>query len=104
MAAGTAMAACQLQQRRAAMDHHGVLGPQKAKTARKQICKDADKRLQRNAALDGMREQFKPFGLKQSVRKEKFDVFSNKPVMGSDQVRPGDTKGIGELRRRAGLL
>ena len=99
-----AMAPSQLKQLKAALHHHGVLGPQKSKKARKQISKDADKRLQRNAALHGIREQFNPFGLKQSVRKEKFDVLSNKPVKRNGPDRPGVTKGLGEERRRATLL
>ena len=98
------MAPSQLKQLKASLHDHGVLGPQKSKNARKQTSKDVGKRLQRNAALQGIRERFNPFEIKQAARKEKFDVTSNKPVKGKGSGRPGVTKALGEERRRATLL
>jgi nucleolar protein 14 len=98
------MAPSQLKQLKASLHDHGVLGPQKSKKVRKQTSKDAGKRLQRNAALQGIRERFNPFEVKQSARKDKFDVTSNKPAKKNGPGRPGVTKGLGEERRRATLL
>ena len=98
------MAPSQLKQLKASLHDHGVLGPQKSRKVRKQTSKDAGKRLQRNAALQGIRERFNPFELRQPTRKDKFDVTSNKPVKKNALGRPGITKGLGEERRRATLL
>jgi nucleolar protein 14 len=98
------MAPSQLKQLKASLRDHGVLGPQKSRKARKQTSKDADKRLQRRAALEGIRERFNPFEIKQPARKDKFDVTSNKAVKKTGASRPGVTKGLGEERRRATLL
>ena len=98
------MAPSQLKQLKASLHEHGVLGPHKSRKARKQTSKDAEKRLQRNAALQGIRERFNPFELKQPARKDKFDVTSNKPVKKNAPGRPGVTKGLGEEKRRVTLL
>jgi nucleolar protein 14 len=98
------MAPSQLKQLKASLHDHGVLGPQKSKKVKKQTSKDADKRLQRNVALQGIRERFNPFEIKQSARKDKFDVTSNRPPKKKGPARPGVTKGLGEERRRATLL
>src|SRR5271155_2185052 len=98
------MAPSQLKQLKASLHDHGVLGPRKSRKIRKQTSKDADKRLQRRAALEGIRVRFNPFEVKQSARKDKFDVTSNKPVKKIGPSRPGVTKGLGEEKRRATLL
>ncbi len=97
------MAPSQLKQLKASLRDHGVLGPQKSKKQRKATAKDAQKRIQRNAALESIRERFNPFEVKAPARKEKFDVASGKkaqPALG----RPGVTRGLGEERRRETLL
>src|ERR1700733_9224175 len=98
------MAPSQLKQLKASLRDHGVLGPRKSRKARKQTSKDADKRLHGRAALEGIRERFNPFEIKQPARKDKFDVTSNKAVKKAGGSRPGVTKGLGEERRRATLL
>ena len=98
------MAPSQLRQLKASLHDHGVLSPQKPRKTKKQTLKDAGKRLQRNAALQSIRERFNPFELKQPARKDKFDVTSNRPVKKNAPGRPGVTKGLGEERRRATLL
>ena len=93
----------QLKQLKASLRDHGVLGPQKSKKQKKQTSKDAQKRLQRNAALEGIRERFNPFEVKAPARRGKFDVATNKPVK-KPAERPGVTRGMGEERRRETLL
>lgn len=99
----TNMAPSQLKQLKASLRDHGVLGPQKSKKQRKAISKDSSKRLQRNAALEGIRERFNPFEVKTPARKEKFEVATNKPTKAAIG-RPGVTRGLGEERRRETLL
>ncbi|EXJ88177.1 hypothetical protein A1O1_05106 [Capronia coronata CBS 617.96] len=97
------MAPSQLKQLKASLREHGVLGPQKSKKQKKATSKDAQKRLQRNAALEGIRQRFNPFEVKAPARRDKFEVASaknSKPVVG----RPGVTRGLGEERRRETLL
>ncbi|ETN37036.1 uncharacterized protein HMPREF1541_08025 [Cyphellophora europaea CBS 101466] len=97
------MAPSQLKQLKASLRETGVFGPQKSKKQRKANAKDAQNRLQRNAALDDIREKFNPFEAKAPARRQKHEVFSNKvtkPTVG----RPGVTRGLGEDRRRETLL
>lgn len=97
------MAPSQLKQLKASLRENGVLGPQKSKKQRKATAKDAQKRSQRNAALEGIRERFNPFEVKAPARRDKFEVASGK----KSQValgRPGVTRGLGEERRRETLL
>lgn len=98
-----AMAPSQLKQLKASLRQNGVLGPQKSKKQQKSTGKDAQKRAQRNAALEGIRERFNPFEVKAPARKAKFDFVNSKdikPTLG----RPGVTRGLGEERRRDTLL
>ena len=93
----------QLKQLKASLHDHGVLGPQKSRKQRKANSKDAQKRLQRNTALENIRERFNPFETKTAPRPAKYAVVSNKetkPLVG----RPGVTRGLGEERRRETLL
>lgn len=93
----------QLKQLKASLREHGLVGPQKSKKQKKAASKDGGKRLQRNAALEGIRERFNPFEIKTPARPAKFEVTSNKPSK-SGPGRPGVTKGLGEERRRETLL
>ncbi|KIW23265.1 uncharacterized protein PV07_11476 [Cladophialophora immunda] len=97
------MAPSQLKQLKASLHESGVLGPQKSKKQRKLTSKDAQKRAQRNAALEGIRERFNPFEVKAPARKAKYEFVNGKnakPLIG----RPGVTRGLGEERRRETLL
>ncbi|OAP63497.1 hypothetical protein AYL99_02724 [Fonsecaea erecta] len=97
------MAPSQLKQLKASLHESGVLGPQKSKKQRKLTSKDAQKRAQRNAALEGIRERFNPFEVKAPARKAKYEFVNGKntkPALG----RPGVTRGLGEERRRETLL
>ncbi|KAI9871106.1 MAG: nucleolar complex protein 14, partial [Watsoniomyces obsoletus] len=93
----------QLKQLKASLHQHGVLGPQKSKKQRKATAKDAQKRTQRNAALESIRERFNPFETKTSARPQKYQVVSNKDTK-KPVDRPGVTRGLGEERRRETLL
>ena len=93
----------QLTQLKASLRDHGVLGPQKSKKQHKANSKDARKRLERNAALDNIREKFNPFEAKAPARRQKFEFASNKEAK-SLVGRPGVTRGLGEERRRETLL
>ena len=93
----------QLKQLKASLHEHGVVGPQKSKKQRKANSKDAGKRLQRNAALESIRERFNPFETKTSARPQKYAVVTNKEVK-APVGRPGVTRGLGEERRRETLL
>ncbi|KAJ9650936.1 nucleolar complex protein 14 [Neophaeococcomyces mojaviensis] len=97
------MGGSQLKQLKTSLRENGILGAQKSKKQRKASNKDAQKRLQRNAALEGIRERFNPFEAKAPARREKFDIASNKPTKKTVE-RPGVTRGLGEERRRATLL
>ena len=93
----------QLKQLKASLHEHGVLGPQKSKKQRKANSKDAQKRLQRNTALENIRERFNPFETTTSARPQKYAVVTNKEVK-APVGRPGVTRGLGEERRRETLL
>jgi nucleolar protein 14 len=99
---GSKMPPSQLKQLKASLRDHGLVGPQKSKKQKKAASKDGGKRLQRNAALEGIRERFNPFEVKTPARPVKFEVTSNKPS--KRPGRPGVTKGLGEERRRETLL
>lgn len=94
----------QLKRLKASLREQGIVGPQKSKKQKKQIAQNSsnnnDKRVNRNAALTGIREQFNPFEVKSSARGPKFDVTSNKTMSGritkSVKGRPGMKKGLGE--------
>jgi nucleolar protein 14 len=97
------MSPSQLKQLKASLRENGVLGPQKSKKQRKSAGKDAQKRAQRNAALDDIRERFNPFEVKAPARRAKYEFVNGKnvkPAIG----RPGVTRGLGEERRRETLL
>ena len=98
----------QLRRLKSSLREHGVTGQQKSKKQKKQANKNGsfkDTRIQRNAALEGIREQFNPFELRAPARARKHDFVTGKPtniidVKGSI-ARPGVTKGFGEENVRS---
>lgn len=101
----------QLKRLKASLREQGIVGPQKSKKQKKELAQNGsnkDKRVNRNAALSGIREQFNPFEIKTTSRAPKFEVTSNKTMSGritkSVKHRPGVTKGLGEEARRKTLL
>ena len=90
----------QLKRLKTSLRDQGVVGPQKSKKQKKEAGKSGiskDKRIRRDVALQGIREQFNPFEVKVASRGSKFQ-FANAGTRSSDGVvgRPGVTKGLGE--------
>lgn len=100
----------QLKKLKASLRESGVVGPQKSKKQKKQASKSGalkEGRIQRNEALQSIREQFAPFEVKAPAR-NKFDFVSRDGIAGKAAKgvvgRPGVTKGLGEEQRRRTLL
>ena len=96
------MAPSQLKKLKASLRESGVVGPQKSKKQKKQASKNGtlrEGRIQRNEALNSIREKFAPFEVKAPVR-NKFEFVSRNGVAGKASKgvvgRPGVTKGLGE--------
>ena len=102
----------QLKRLKASLREQGIVGPQKSKKQKKENAQSGankDKRVNRNAALAGIREQFNPFEIKTNARGPKFEVTNARSVGGatgtkSVKNRPGVAKGLGEENRRQTLL
>lgn len=101
------MAPSQLKQLKDSLRQNGLVGSQQTKKQKKRNSKNGtlqEKRLQRSAALQGIRERFNPFEVKAPARGNKFEVTSNKTIGGQStkgtQGRPGATKSLGEERVR----
>jgi nucleolar protein 14 len=96
------MAPSQLKQLKASLRESGVTGPQQSKKKRQQDAKTgakAQSRIQRAAALQGIRDRFNPFEIKAPARKNKFDVTTRDGSSKSGvPARPGVTKSLGEER------
>lgn len=93
----------QLKRLKTSLREQGIFGPQKSKKQKKQNSQtgaNSEKRIQRTAALNSIREKFNPFEFKASARGPKFDVTSNKNIGGGvakgGKARPGIAKGLGE--------
>jgi nucleolar protein 14 len=94
----------QLKQLKASLRNSGVVGPQKSKKQKRQNAKsgaNAQNRVQREAALDAIRDRFNPFEIR-TISRNKFDVTTrdggSKPATG--RFRPGVTKSLGEEKVR----
>lgn len=103
------MPASQLKRLRASLREQGIVGPQQSKKQKKNHAKDErgrnERRLQRGAALESVREQFNPFQFKTNARGPKFDVTTAKPEKKKGILgRPGMAKALGEERRKETLL
>ncbi|KAL8714876.1 MAG: hypothetical protein Q9220_001389 [cf. Caloplaca sp. 1 TL-2023] len=101
----------QLKKLKTKLREQGITGPQKSKKQKKQARTSGsfqDSRIQRNAALNGIREQFNPFEIRAPGRPSKYDVATAKAVAQKSTknavARPGVTKGFGEESRRQTLL
>ncbi|KAB5580336.1 nucleolar protein 14 [Coniochaeta sp. 2T2.1] len=105
------MAGSQLKRLKASLRDQGIIGPQQSKKQKRKQAEDLtgrnEKRLQRSAVLENIREQFNPFQFKTNARGPKFDVTTNKPANKGGLAikgRPGLSKAIGEQQRRETLL
>ncbi|KAI0176292.1 Nop14-like protein [Hypoxylon sp. FL1284] len=103
------MPGSQLKRLKASLREKGVIGPQLSKKQKKRNAQDGktnnNRRFQKAAELDGIREEFNPFDLKHNARGPKFQVTSNRPANTSAaKGRPTEAKSLGEERRRQTLL
>ncbi|ELR10502.1 nucleolar complex protein 14 [Pseudogymnoascus destructans] len=102
----------QLKRLKASLREQGIVGPQQSKSQKRKNAQNGtnkDKRVNRTAALTGIREQFNPFEIKTNARGPKFEVTNSRTVGGASgsksvKNRPGVTKGLGEENRRRTLL
>ena len=92
----------QLKRLKLSLREQGVVGPQKSKKQKRQGSKNGtlkDSRIQKAAALEGIRDQFNPFEVKRQST-NKHDFASNKAFGGrvakNAVARPGVTKALGE--------
>lgn len=97
----------QLKKLKTSLRESGILGPQKSKKQKKQASKSGalkEGRIQRNEALQSIRESFAPFEVK-APKRNKFDFVSRNGVAGKVSKgvvgRPGDTKALGEENVRS---
>lgn len=98
------MAGSQLKRLKASLREQGVIGPQQSKKQKRKNAQDQkarnDKRLQRSAVLENIREQFNPFQFKTNARGPKFEVTTNRPAGDKATMgikgRPGVSKAMGE--------
>ena len=93
----------QLKSLKSSLREQGIVGPQQSKKQKIQAGKSGasqGKRVQRNAVLQGIREQFNPFEVKVPSRGNKYEFTNSKSSNGGVPKgvagRPGVTKGLGE--------
>lgn len=90
----------QLTRLKASLREQGVTGPQKSKKQKQQNRgQNADQRVQRQAALQNIRDSFNPFEIKAPSRPAKFETTSRDNIKGKKNGalnRPGVTKSMGE--------
>ncbi|KAF4555881.1 Nop14-like protein [Elsinoe fawcettii] len=94
----------QLKRLKASLREQGLVGPQKSKKQKKSgRDSNVDQRLQKQAALQQIRDSFNPFEIKAPSRTTKFANAADRN--GPATVgRPGVTKSMGEKARRQNLL
>jgi nucleolar protein 14 len=103
------MPASQLKRLKASLREQGVTGPQKSKKQKKeQKGRSGQERVDRNVAMQQIRDSFNPFEMRKASRPAKFEsasLPSGKTGRYKDILhRPGVTKSAGEEMRRATLL
>jgi nucleolar protein 14 len=86
----------QLKRLKTSLREQGVTGPQKSKKQKAQDRKGTtDSRVQRNAALQQIRDSFNPFEIKANNRPAKFQSLTAHPKKAA-VLRPGVTRSMGE--------
>jgi nucleolar protein 14 len=103
------MPASQLKRLKASLREQGVTGPQKSKKQKKEHKgRSGQERVDRNVAMQQIRDSFNPFEMRQASRPAKFESASLQPAKTGRYKdilhRPGVTKSAGEQMRRATLL
>lgn len=91
----------QLKRLKASLREQGIVGPQQSKKQKKQNAQNGankEKKIKRSVALNGIRDQFNPFEIKQA-KAPKFEVTSNKTLGGRISKgikKPGVARGLAE--------
>jgi nucleolar protein 14 len=103
------MPASQLKRLKTSLREQGVTGPQKSKKQKKELKgRSGQERVDRNVAMQQIRDSFNPFEMRQASRPAKFQSASlqqGKTGRYKDILhRPGVSKSAGEQMRRATLL
>ncbi|GAB7341457.1 hypothetical protein MBLNU457_7696t1 [Dothideomycetes sp. NU457] len=98
----------QLKRLKASLREQGITGPQKSKKQKKQQHgANVDQRVQRQAALQGIRDSFNPFEIQAPSRPAKFETTTRETMNGKSNRpvgRPGVSKSMGEEARRKSML
>lgn len=103
------MPASQLKRLKASLREQGVTGPQKSKKQKKEHKgRSGQERVDRNVAMQQIRDSFNPFEMRQASRPAKFPSASQQPAKTGRYKdilhRPGVSKSAGEQMRRDTLL
>ena len=103
------MPASQLKRLKTSLREQGVTGPQKSKKQKKELKgRSGQERVDRNVAMQQIRDSFNPFEMRQASRPAKFQSASLQPAKTGRYKdilhRPGVSKSAGEQMRRATLL
>lgn len=88
----------QLKRLKASLREQGIIGPQQSKKQKKQNAQNGvskEKKVSRNVALTGIREQFNPFEYKEDSRKPKFEATTEHSAKKAIR-RPGLQKSLEE--------
>ena len=88
----------QLKRLKSSLREQGVIAPPKSKKQKQRANKNGalkESRIQRNAALQGIRDQFNPFEVKVADRK-KYEIVSSRNAATPAVARPGFSKGLSE--------
>ncbi|KAE8441353.1 hypothetical protein EG329_005502 [Mollisiaceae sp. DMI_Dod_QoI] len=96
----------QLKRLKASLREQGIIGPQQSKKQKKQNSQNGankEKKVHRNVALNGIREQFNPFEFQSLSKKPKFEVTTEHGSKGGIR-RPGLAKSREEEERRQAYI
>ncbi|KUJ22845.1 Nop14-like protein [Mollisia scopiformis] len=96
----------QLKRLKFSLREQGIIGPQQSKKQKKQNSQNGakkEKKVHRNVALNGIREQFNPFDFQSLVKKPKFEVTTEHGIKGGVR-RPGLAKSREEEARREAYI
>ncbi|KAF8854943.1 Nop14-like family protein-like protein [Acephala macrosclerotiorum] len=96
----------QLKRLKVSLREQGIIGPQQSKKQKKQNSQNGvnkEKKVHRNVALTGIREQLNPFDFQSLTKKPKFDVTTEHGSKGGIR-RPGEKKSREEEMRREAYI
>lgn len=88
----------QLKRLKASLREQGIIGPQQSKKQKKRNAQNGvnkEKKVHRNVALNGIREQLNPFDFQSLAKKPKFEATTENGPKGGIR-RPGEKKSMEE--------